>query len=188
MWGAMPVVAAIVAALMTGRVYSFISGTGMEQLDRYLGDRRSAKLRARSEAVFRAAPLRAIRDPADAAGVLMMLVALARGTPTPEQEAAIEAEMRKVRHPDDDHAARMAYLRHAAAQALDAATAVDHLAPLLREKRDASERDELERMMEAVANVHGGPIEAQETLIARTVRVLAEQHRGRRRSRQPRPR
>lgn len=172
----MPVIAAIVGAFMTGLVYYFIYGNGMEQLDRYLGDRRSAKLRAKSEAAFRAAPLRAIRDPADAAGVLMMLVALARGTPTPEQEAAIEAEMRKVTHPDDDHATRMAYLRHAAAQASDAATAIDHLAPLLREKLDAAERNELEQMLEAVAIVHGGPIEAQETLIARTVRVLAEQH------------
>ncbi|MBB2960067.1 hypothetical protein [Methylobacterium sp. R2-1] len=148
----------------------------MEQLDRFLGDRRNAKLRARGEASFRGAPLRAIRDPADAAGVLMLLVALARGTPTPEQEAAIEAEMRKVTAPDDDYATRMAYIRHAAAQASDANTAVDHLAPLLREKLDPSERDDRERMLEAVAVIHGGPIDAQEKFIARTVRVLAEQH------------
>ncbi|WP_096487872.1 hypothetical protein [Methylorubrum populi] len=170
----MPVIAAVVGAVMTGLMYYFIYGNGMEQLDRFLGDRRNAKLRARSETAFRAAPLRAIRDPADAAGVLMILVALARGTPTPEQEAVIEAEMRKVTAPDDDHGTRMAYIRHAAAQASDADTAVDHLAPLLREKLDASERDDLERMLEAVAVVHGGPIDAQEKLIARTVRVLAE--------------
>lgn len=70
---------------MTGLMDYFIYGNGMEQLDRFLGERRNAKLRARSEASFRAAPLRAIRDPADAAGVLMTLVARARGTPTPEQ-------------------------------------------------------------------------------------------------------
>ncbi|ACK83848.1 hypothetical protein [Methylorubrum extorquens] len=58
----------------------------------------------------------------------------------------------------------------------DANTAVDHLAPLLRDKLDASERDDLERMLEAVAVIRGGPIEAQERFIARTVRVLAEQH------------
>lgn len=172
----MPVIAAAVGAVMTGLMYYFIYGNGMEQLDRFLGDRRNAKLRARSAAAFRAAPLRAIRDPADAAGVLMMLVALARGTPTPEQETAIEAEMRKVTSPDDDHGTRMAYIRHAAAQASDADTAVDHLAPLLREKLDDAERDELEQMLEAVAVIHGGLIEAQEKLIARTVRVLAEQH------------
>jgi hypothetical protein len=119
-------------------------------------------------------PLRAIRDPADAAGVLMTLVARDRGTPTPEREAVIQTEMQKVTAHDDDHGTRMAYIRHAAAQASDADTAVDHLAPLLREKLDASERDDLERMLEAVAVVHGGPIDAQERLIARTVRVLAE--------------
>ena len=81
--------------------------------------------------------------------------------------------MRKVTAPDDDHGTRMAYIRHAAAQACDANTAVDHLAPLLREKLDASERDDLERMPETVAVVHGSPIDAQERLIARTVRVLA---------------
>ncbi|MEH3119670.1 MAG: hypothetical protein PGN25_19345 [Methylorubrum populi] len=172
----MPVIAAIVGAFMTGLMYYFIYGNGMEQLDRYLGDRRNTKLRAKSEAAFRSAPLRAIRDPADAAGVLMQLVALARGTPTPDQEAAIEAELRRIVAPNDDVPARLSYIRHAATQASDANTAIDHLAPLLREKLDPSERDDLERMLEAVAVVHGGPIETQEKMIARTVRVLAEQH------------
>ncbi|CAO4142343.1 hypothetical protein DHODJN_05485 [Methylorubrum extorquens] len=44
--------------------------------------------------------------------------------------------------------------------AADANTAVNHLAPLLRDKLDASDRDDLERMLEAVAVIHGGPIEA----------------------------
>ncbi len=60
--------------------------------------------------------------------------------------------------------------------AADANRAVDHLAPLMRDKLDASERDDLERMLETVAVIHGGLIEAQEPFIARTVRVLAEQH------------
>ncbi|MCG5244968.1 hypothetical protein [Methylorubrum extorquens] len=46
----------------------------------------------------------------------------------------------------------------------------------MRDKLDASERDDLERMLETVAVIHGGLIEAQEPFIARTVRVLAEQH------------
>jgi hypothetical protein len=68
-------------------------------------------------------------------------------------------------------------VRHAGiAPPADGNTALDHLAPLLRDKLDASERDDLERMLEAVAVIHGGPIEAQERFIAGTVRVLAEQH------------
>ena len=98
-------------------------------LDRTLSDRRNARLRAQSEARFRSAPLRAIKDPADAAGVLMRLVALARGTPTPEQEAAIEAEMGKITPPGEDLSVRLAYIRHAAAQAESADVALDHLAP-----------------------------------------------------------
>lgn len=172
----MPVIAAVVGAVMTGLIYWFMYGNGMEQIDRYLGDRRNAKLRVKSEAAFKAAPLRAIKNPADAAGVLMQIVALVRGTPTPEQEAAIEHQMRTIIPVGDDLAARMAYIRHAAAQATDADTAIDHLAPLLREKLDASERDDLERMLEAVAVVHHGPTDRQERLIARAVRVLAEQH------------
>ena len=172
----MPVIAAIVGAVMTGLLYWFLYGNGMEALERYLGDRRNAKLRAKSQANFKAAPLRAIKDPADAAGVLMRLVALARGTPTPEQEAAIETEMRRITPPGDDLAARMAYIQHAAAQAESSDVAVDHLAPLLREKLDTAERNDLERMLENVAVIHQGPVEAQERLIGRTLRVLAEQH------------
>ena len=104
----------------------------------------------------------------------MTLVARARGSPTPEREAVIQTEMQKVTAHDDDHGKRIAYIRHTAAQACAANGAVDHLAPHLREKLDASERSDLEWMPEAVAVVHGGPIDAQERLIARTVRVLAE--------------
>ncbi len=42
--------------------------------------------------------------------------------------------------------------------------------------RRLPEGDDLERMLEAVAVIHGGLIEDKERIIARTVRVLAEQH------------
>jgi len=68
-------------------------------------------------------------------------------------------------------------VRHAGiAPPADGNTTLDHLAPLLRDKLDSSERDDLERMLEAVAVIHGGPIEALEHFIARSVLVLAEQH------------
>lgn len=170
----MPIIAVIIGGIMTGLTYWFMYGNGMEQVDQLLRDRRNTKLRRQSEASFRAAPLKAIQDPAEAAGVLMVLVALARGTPTPEQERAIEDQMRRIVEPGDDLATRMVAIRHAAAQAADADTAADHLAPLLREKLDRSERDDLERMLEAVAVVHNGPTEAQEKFISRTLRVLSQ--------------
>ncbi|GLS44125.1 hypothetical protein GCM10007884_21120 [Methylobacterium brachythecii] len=171
----MPVIGAVVGTIMTGLLYWFMYGNGMQQIDRVLGDRRNHKLRLKSEANFKAAPIRSIKNPADAVGVLMQLVALARGTPTPEQEAAIEQQMRNVVEPDDDLATRLVFIRHAASQAADAETAIDQLAPLLREKLTPSERDDVEQMLEAVAVIHQGPTDRQERLIARTVRVLAEQ-------------
>lgn len=170
----MPILVAVVGAVMSGLVYWFMYGNGMEQIDQLLRDRRNAKLRAKSAAQFRSAPIRSIKNPADAAGVLLLLVASARGTPTPEQDAEIEHQLRKIIEPDDDLASRLVIIRHAVAQISDADTAIGYLAPLLREKLDATERDELERMLEAVAVIHQGPIEAQERLIARIVRALAE--------------
>ena len=168
----MPIIVAVVGAFMTGLAYWFMHGDGMGQIDRYLTDRRNAKLRAKSEAAFRAAPVRAIRDPLDAAGILMFLVAGARGTPTPEQEAAIEAELRAITPPGDDFASRMTYLRHAAQQVGDADTALGHLAPLLSERLAPSERADLERMLERVAAIHLGPVPAQDILIGKTIRSL----------------
>jgi len=60
-----------------------------------------------------------------------------------------------------ENSRRTRIVRHAGiAPPADGNTALDHLAPLLRDKLDASERDDLERMLEAVAVIHGGPIEA----------------------------
>jgi hypothetical protein len=168
----MPIIAAVVGAVMTGLLYWFRYGDGMAHIDRHLSDRRTAKLRAKSEAAFRAAPVQAIREPADAAGVLMYLVALARGTPTPEQVSVIEAELCAITAPGDNLAGRMVYIRHAAEQAADVDMAIRHLAPVLRENLTPSERSDLERMLRTVATVHRGPIPAQETLIARTTRAL----------------
>lgn len=171
----MPILAAVAGAVMTGLLYWFMYGNGMEQIDQLFRDRRNAKLRAKSASQFRSAPIRSIKNPTDAAGVLMLLVALARGTPTPEQETEIAHQLRRITEPDDDLAARLVIIRHAVTQISDADTAIGHLAPLLRKQLDTSERDDLERMLEAVAVIHNGPIEAQERLIARIMRSLTEQ-------------
>ncbi|MGH1573010.1 hypothetical protein ACRAWG_22975 [Methylobacterium sp. P31] len=144
---------------MTGLLYWFRYGDGMAQIDRHLGDRHAAaKLRAKTESAFRAAPVQTTREPADAAGVLTYLVAIARGTPTPEQVSVIEAEMRAITPPGDNLAGRMVHIRHAAEQAADISMVIRHLAPVLREKLTPSERSDLGRMLETVAAAHRGPI------------------------------
>lgn len=117
-------------------------------------------------------PVRSIREPADVAGTLMYLVALARGTPTPEQISAILAEMRAFTPPGDNFASRMVYVRHTVGQAADGEMAIRHLAPLLRDKLTPSERADLIRMLGAIAAIHEGPIPAQEHLIVRMIREL----------------
>ena len=171
----MPILIAMAGALIAGVSYWIRYGNGMEHIDHTLRDWRKTRLRAKSEAERRAAPLRSLSDPADAAGVLMDLVARTRGIPTPEQNAAVEAQMRMIVSANDDLAARMVFIRHAATHAKDAASATDELAPLLREKLIPSERNDLEHMLRVVAAVHDGPTLEQENLIARIKRALAEQ-------------
>jgi hypothetical protein len=104
----------------------------------------------------------------------MVLVASQRGVPTPEQNAAIEREIREVVGFGAELTGRIAYAKIAAEQALSAEDAVDALAPLFRSNLTAGERKELFGMLRRVAEVHGGPIPAQERVIERAERRLRE--------------
>ena len=174
----MPVVAAVIGAIMTGLFYWLMWGGGLDYIDariRQSSDRkRDAQRRAAAIERQRMAPLRSIADARDAAAVLMVLVASQRGVPTPEQNAAIEREMREVLGFGAELTGRIAYAKFAAEQALSAEDAVDALAPLFRSNLTAGERKELFGMLRRVAEVHGGPIPAQERVIERAERRLRE--------------
>ena len=90
----MPVVAAIVGAVLTGLYYWLIWGKGLEYIEsrvqRSRDAKRDAQRRAAAKDAQSFAPLRSLSDARDAAAVLMFLVARQRGVPTPEQIAAIE--------------------------------------------------------------------------------------------------
>ena len=174
----MPIIGAIVGAIVTGLFYWLMWGGGLQYLDARIQQSRDRKRDAARRAAAienqRMAPLRSIADVRDAAAVLMMLVALQRGVPTPEQNAAIEREMREVLGFGAELSGRMAYARFAAEQALSAEDAVDSLAPLFRSRLTADERDELFGMLKRVAEVHGGPLPMQERAIERAERRLRE--------------
>ncbi|MCJ2036489.1 hypothetical protein [Methylobacterium sp. J-068] len=170
----MPILIALAGAFLTGLIYWVRYGNGLEHLDHALRDWRAGRRRRASELQIRAAPLRSLRHPADAAGVLLMLVARQRGLPTPEQESEVLTQMRDVTEPGDDLATRMAVIRHAAEQAPEADAAVRVLAPLLRDRLTGAERNDLSRMLGAVAAVHQGPTEAQERFIEQVQRALHE--------------
>jgi hypothetical protein len=170
----MPILIAMAGALVTGLVYWVRYGNGMEHIDQTLRDWRAGRRREASERQIRSAPLRSLRHPVDAAGVLMVLAARQRGLPTPEQEAEIRARLRDVTEPGDDFDTRMAVIRHAADQAPDSDTAIRALAPLLRDRLTRAERDDLCRMLRAVATVHQGPTETQNRFIEQVRRAIHE--------------
>lgn len=170
----MPILIAMAGALVTGLIYWVRYRHGMEHIDHAVRDWRSARRRQASERQIRSAPLRSLRDPTEAAGVLMMLVARQRGVPTSEQENEILTQMRDVTDPGDDLATRMVVIRHAADQAPEPDTAIRSLAPLLRDRLTQTERDDLCRMLRAVATVHQGPTEAQNRFIEQVRRAVYE--------------
>lgn len=171
----MPFLIAMAGALTTGLIYWIRYGDGMAHIDQALRDWRTGRRRAASEKAFGLAPLRSLRHAADAAGVLMVLVARLRGELTPEQEARILARMEAVTEPGDDLGTRMSVIRHAAAQAPDPNAAIQSLAPLLRDRLTRTERDDLCEMLEDVAGVHQGPTDAQAAYIERIRRALNEE-------------
>ncbi|HZY22270.1 MAG TPA: hypothetical protein VFE80_07695, partial [Beijerinckiaceae bacterium] len=62
--------------------------------------------------------MRALKDPRDAAAVLMVAVAEARGVMTPEQETLVQERMGSVLgFANAEIGARLVYARHAARQA-----------------------------------------------------------------------
>jgi hypothetical protein len=174
----MPIIGAIVGAVVTGLFYWLLWGGGLQYIDARLQQSRDRKRDAERRAAAienqRMAPLRSISDARDAAVLLMLLVAGERGVPTPEQLEAIGREMRDVLGFGAELDGRLAYAKFAAEQALSAQDAVDALVPLFRCTLSADERQDLFDMLRRVAEVHGGPIPLQERVIERVERRLSE--------------
>ncbi len=174
----MPVIMAILGAIFLGLFYWLMWGQGLE----YIEHRWTSARKRRSEAETRAktlesqqmAPLRAIDDARDAAVVLMILIGRIRGVLTPEQQKAIEDEMRRVLDLEGEITARFLYAQFAAEQVQDFEKALDGLAPLLREKLGARERTDLLAMLEVVAKVHSGPTHEQDKALGHVTRRLRQ--------------
>ncbi len=172
----MPVIAAIAGAVLTGILYWLMWGKGLEYIEqRWQSGRDRKRDLAAREASFlsrRIAPLRSVSDARDAGTILMCLVAGQRGVPTPEQRAEIERHMADVLELGGEVPQRLSFAMFAAEKATVPDEAVDALAPLLRERLDRAECNELLDMLSRVAEVHGGPVPEQEKLIARVERAL----------------
>lgn len=170
----MPVVVALVGALMSGVFLWIVWGNGMEVINQWL-DQRAVKTNERRNALTIAAareraaaePLRAINDPREAALVMMMRLAQARGEVTPEQRAAIAARAEAVLMMDGALDQKLTLADYAARQANSSVTVVDVLSQLFTDRLDEVERRQLLDMLEAVAAIHGGPTEKQTEMLIR---------------------
>jgi uncharacterized tellurite resistance protein B-like protein len=159
----MPIIAIVLSGIVSGLFLWLTSDGGLERIDQLLRERRDRKRREKALEQQSLAPLRALKDPRDAAAVLMVAVAEARGVMTPEQQTLVQERMGSVLgFADAEIGARLVYARHAARQAPSIDAIVADLTDLVREKLSRAERRELETMLDEVAALHGGPTDAQE--------------------------
>lgn len=171
----MPVLVAIVGALISGVTYWFVWGRGMEHIDHWLSENRNTKRRLAARDSAQRAPLKSLRESRDGAVALMLLVAGERGEPTTEQLDAIKAEMASVLEYGDDIEARLVVVSHAVKSAPGPQAAVDELRDLLRSNLGRAELNELFLMLRKVAALHGGPTDGQERIIGYVERSLKGQ-------------
>src|SRR5829696_1495882 len=75
----MPIIAIVLSGVVSGPFLWLTRGGGLEQIDQLLRERRDRKRRQKALEQQSLAPLRALKDPRDAAAVLMVAVAEARG-------------------------------------------------------------------------------------------------------------
>lgn len=176
----MPVILALVGALMSGVFLWIIWGNGMEVINHWLdqkavkkNERRNALAIATARERAAAEPLRAITDPREAALVLMMRLAQARGEVTPEQRAAISRQAQDILGIEGALDQKLTLADYAARQAASTGTVVDVLSQLFSDRLDEAERRQLLGILDAVAAIHGGPTEKQTAMIARLTGKLA---------------
>jgi hypothetical protein len=177
----MPIIGAILGAVMLGLMYWIMWGGGLSYINAMLDSRQerrrreeSAQRRLESQREAKRAPLRSIGDPREAATALMIAAARVRGEVTPEQLEAMREQMRTVLGFGDDLEHRLSYCRFAAEGTEAPEAAIDEVAPLLRTALDPAEREELRAMLERVTALHGGPTDRQERFVALALRRVSE--------------
>lgn len=171
----MPIIGAVIGAIMTGLLYWFMWGGGMEYVDGAMRDRKDRKRRLAKRQEIGTPPLKALKDPREAATALLIQAALARGIMTPEQRDKIRDQMKTVLNYGPELEDRLQFCEFAAGQAQTPEMAIEDVVDLLRKSLDEPEREDLRRMLDRVVALHGGPTERQENFVARAMRRIAEE-------------
>jgi hypothetical protein len=150
----MPIVALLVSTLAFWVLFWFVRMGGLDHFRELSTRRKQEARRAQSRETERAAPLRAIDDPRDAATVLMLLIPRGRD-PTAQQIATIEKNMRVVLGLEDDVNERLTHARFVAGCAQNFAQAAGLFADLFKKRLTAEELRELVGIVEEIARIDG---------------------------------
>ena len=150
----MPVVALLVSTLVFWVLFWFVRMGGVEHFRELSVRRKQDARRVQAREIEKAAPLRAIDDPRDAATVLMLLIPRGRD-PTVEQIATIEKNMRVVLGFENDVNERLTHARFVASCAQSFAQAAGLFAELFKKRLTAEELRELVGIVEEIARIDG---------------------------------
>jgi uncharacterized tellurite resistance protein B-like protein len=151
----MPIIGVILVTLTIWTIYWFVRMGGINVVQAKRSQRKAAEETAKAQAAKRAAPLRAIDDPREAATILMLLIAREAGDPTREQISAIEHTIRTTFGFEHDLAERMAQARFIASRADSFAQAAAVFADLFNKRLTPEEKRQLVGMIERIAELDG---------------------------------
>ena len=150
----MPIVVLMASTLAFWVLFWFVRMGGLDHFRELSTRRKQQARRTQARETERAAPLRAIDDPRDAATVLMLLIPRGRD-PTAEQIAAIEKNMHVVLGLEDDVNERLTHARFVASCAQNFAQAAGLFAELFKRRLTAQELRELVSIVEEIARIDG---------------------------------
>lgn len=150
----MPIVVLVASTLAFWVLFWFVRMGGVDHFREQSARRKQEARRSQARETERAAPLRAVEDPRDAATVLMLLIPRGRD-PTAEQVAAIERNMRAVLGLEDDVNERLTHARFVASCAQSFAQAAGLFADLFKQRLTAEELRELVGLVEEIARIDG---------------------------------
>ena len=170
----MPVIIALLGAIMSGLFMWMVWGNGMEVVNHWLDKRADQSKQARdakaiAEARDRAAraPLRAIEDVREAALVLLCILTRARGEMTEEQRVLIAGLVRDRLMLEGKAENHISLAEFAVKNAPSLDSAVHDVTPLLFARLDDTQKSDLMAMLNEVASLHGGATDKQSEIIER---------------------
>lgn len=175
----MPVIGAIIGAILSGLFMWLVWGNGMQIIQQWLESRaRNAKALKDANAIADArdrakrAPLRAIEDPREAALILLVHLARLRGELTREQRECISALASGHLGLTERPQHHIALAEFAARQVGNGDEVVSDILPLFYARLSPEEISDLFGMLDELAALHGGPTDAQSAMIERTKKRL----------------